>query len=566
MTTHTRSAAPVTITATPVDGIIVWAKTGDDPYWPARVASVVDTDDADKTKPGCTRVVFFGEGEFADVPNKRIRDFRAFFSQHSNCTRNGFQEALAQAQKDEAEDKRKHQQRPSRNKVAPQMYVAEPAKGRLAAADRVVEESEVGSGDDREGDGEEEEGQQRHRPSRTRVVPCAYVAEPATGRLPVQMVEEEEDGGGKDEEEWTATEQNAPDADEEGGAARFFTRCAACTGISFTICRESRNHTAPDWNRGIKTGRYRWKGHYQKQRNPKSKYKGVQWQNNRGKWQARFNPDYKTEKNINLGGFKNEKHAALAHDHEARKHGKSGAQLNFPEEQPTEDYIDSFRCRQYRNYYSTGKKPGSQYRGVCLSDKKGPLFDTHPWSLQCNYREAENRTRQLGRFASEVEAALAFDMHCRGKMRPENEMNFPRYTAEQRKEREKGGGLGGVAAAAAGNTDAFISHHLYYGVFQNGARGGFMAISDDANVKAALGVACEGRAFSFSDEFASATDASWAYDEMCCTTSAALQPQVNHPDGPRAVLSSPRAAGGGSGSRGRLREAMSTTGGQKRKR
>ena len=149
----------------------MWAKAGDDPYWPARVASVVDTDDADKTKPGCTRVIFFGEGEFADVPNKRIRDFRAFFSQHSNCTRNGFQEALAQAQKDEEEDKRKHQQRPSRKKVAPQMYVAEPAQGRLAAADRVVEESEVGSGDDREGDGEEEEGQQRHRPSRTRVVP-----------------------------------------------------------------------------------------------------------------------------------------------------------------------------------------------------------------------------------------------------------------------------------------------------------------------------------------------------------------------------------------------------------
>ena len=34
-------------------------------------------------------------------------------------------------------------------------------------------------------------------------------------------------------------------------------------------------------------------------------------------------------KNINLGAFLKEEDAALAFDHEARKHGRRGAQLNF---------------------------------------------------------------------------------------------------------------------------------------------------------------------------------------------------------------------------------------------
>ena len=44
---------------------------------------------------------------------------------------------------------------------------------------------------------------------------------------------------------------------------------------------------------------------------------------------ARFSRAGHGKKNINLGAFLEEEHAALAFDHEARKQGRRGSQLNF---------------------------------------------------------------------------------------------------------------------------------------------------------------------------------------------------------------------------------------------
>jgi hypothetical protein len=62
------------------------------------------------------------------------------------------------------------------------------------------------------------------------------------------------------------------------------------------------------------------------------KYRGVHWQKNRKTWMARYTIfGGGKPKHINLGAFAKQEHAALAWDHEARKHERVSAALNFPQ-------------------------------------------------------------------------------------------------------------------------------------------------------------------------------------------------------------------------------------------
>jgi len=58
-----------------------------------------------------------------------------------------------------------------------------------------------------------------------------------------------------------------------------------------------------------------------------SKYRGVSWAKQRGKWLSRIRI---RGKQVNLGYFADEKHAARAYDNAARKHFDGFAKCNFP--------------------------------------------------------------------------------------------------------------------------------------------------------------------------------------------------------------------------------------------
>ncbi|CAB9520971.1 AP2-like ethylene-responsive transcription factor [Seminavis robusta] len=145
-----------------------------------------------------------------------------------------------------------------------------------------------------------------------------------------------------------------------------------------------------------------------------SKYRGVTFHITSTTWQAQI---LINNKSCVLGHFVDEKHAALAFDLEARKVGWPQDQLNFPDEQATEEQIHSW----IRHRYGFSQY---RYRGVSFNKRNGK------WHARITNNGS---TCYLGSFLEENHAALAYDFEARKLQKPELRLNFPdeHPTAEQ---------------------------------------------------------------------------------------------------------------------------------------
>jgi hypothetical protein len=115
--------------------------------------------------------------------------------------------------------------------------------------------------------------------------------------------------------------------------------------------------------------------------NDSSQFRGVSWNSKRGIWCATMRI---SNKQTQLGAFKNEEEAARCWDEAQRKHKGGRAALNFPREGET----------------STSKS--SQYRGVCFSKI------TQRWKVEIRY--GPDRCRYaLGSYDDEALAARVYD-------------------------------------------------------------------------------------------------------------------------------------------------------------
>ena len=164
-----------------------------------------------------------------------------------------------------------------------------------------------------------------------------------------------------------------------------------------------------------------------------SKLMGVSWQKNRKRWMARYSrhrsKSAPKSKHINLGAFHEAKHAGLAWDAEARRHGRTLTQLNFPDEEPSDWQIANWKVLRYKNFKKHGRST-SKFRGVCIctNDTKGRAV----YCVQVNIKEVKRRMgwkkpgpARIGNYRDEVAAALAFDSVCRQWGVDEAELNFP---------------------------------------------------------------------------------------------------------------------------------------------
>ena len=119
----------------------------------------------------------------------------------------------------------------------------------------------------------------------------------------------------------------------------------------------------------------------------------------------------------------------MAFDAEARKQqGRPDEYLNFPDEKPTAEEINSWKTfNKYKNMTKNGKKGSSKYRGVCKSGNK--------FSVQCNMAAVKAGLGQshLGLYSNEKAGAHVFDYVCRKFLVPENELNFPLRGGESNK-------------------------------------------------------------------------------------------------------------------------------------
>ena len=168
----------------------------------------------------------------------------------------------------------------------------------------------------------------------------------------------------------------------------------------------------------------------------KSKYRGVHWQKNRKRWMARYTLAHTGEKNINLGAFSEARHAGLAFDAEARKRHRPEKDLNFPDEHPTDEQIESWKSNtSHYTVMGSRNKSTSQYRGISKTRKsKG-------FHVQININkilEAYGTKRgplYFGSYMDERQAALVYDRICRSHGIPEKELNFPRDQPNQKQVR-----------------------------------------------------------------------------------------------------------------------------------
>jgi len=120
-----------------------------------------------------------------------------------------------------------------------------------------------------------------------------------------------------------------------------------------------------------------------------SQYKGVHKLGN--KWRACLQSEHK---NIRIGIFKDEREAAIAYDHFARKHHGEFAHLNFPE-------ID--------------REPKYDLRGISKEGRKFRAQIRH-----------ENQIIYLGAYSTAEEAARVYDKKARKLKGSSAKLNFPK--------------------------------------------------------------------------------------------------------------------------------------------
>lgn len=125
---------------------------------------------------------------------------------------------------------------------------------------------------------------------------------------------------------------------------------------------------------------------------PKSGYKGVNFHKRVGKWAARLRP---AGGSIDLGYYSTETEAAIAYDVEARKLWGLDCHLNFPDMEFAEPPARAVKSYTYQKPPRSGK-----LKGATLDKRIGR------WFARLN---ADGRTKHLGMYATEQEAARAYD-------------------------------------------------------------------------------------------------------------------------------------------------------------
>jgi hypothetical protein len=137
-----------------------------------------------------------------------------------------------------------------------------------------------------------------------------------------------------------------------------------------------------------------------------SKYKGVIKGNNRNKWGASIIYD---KKSYCIGTFSNERDAALAYDHYARKFYKTDDGLNFPNKTVTLEWIEECLRKE--------RKKSSQYRGVSYNSNK------KIWRCRIIHKGVHH---DLGSYKDEKEAAQRYDVEARRLLKSKAKLNFPK--------------------------------------------------------------------------------------------------------------------------------------------
>lgn len=158
-----------------------------------------------------------------------------------------------------------------------------------------------------------------------------------------------------------------------------------------------------------------------------SKYRGVHWEKKRKLWKAQYSFVGKGQKTvtINLGTFCDAKQAALAFDAEARGRGRPDSHLNFPDESPSMEQIESWKMNQMLySFMGARRKLTSHYRGVSVQHGRYVVKIGIKVIVKAYNKKDSVR---VGCHNSEQRAALLYDRICRRHGIPEKELNFPRH-------------------------------------------------------------------------------------------------------------------------------------------
>jgi hypothetical protein len=155
-----------------------------------------------------------------------------------------------------------------------------------------------------------------------------------------------------------------------------------------------------------------------------SEYAGVHWNDRRERWAALICVGKKRV--VQIAQFDDEREAAEAYDRVARFRGLDRSLLNFPDRLLAPASVADMR-REARRTWKT--RTTSRFRGVCWIRKTG-LFvaQIHPG----------RRNIHLGNFASEEEAAHAYDRAALKFFGDAAQLNFPSAQAAASRTKARG--------------------------------------------------------------------------------------------------------------------------------
>jgi hypothetical protein len=146
-----------------------------------------------------------------------------------------------------------------------------------------------------------------------------------------------------------------------------------------------------------------------------SRFRGVCWSKQAGCWMAQA---IGGKRHKFLGHYDSEVDAAKAYDRAALREWGEFASLNFPELRA--EYESAPERPRLRRPFRPAKRPivgASRYRGVQWNSQKGK------WRVVI---KVEKRSRHLGFFVSEEEAAKAYDRAAVQAWGEHAQLNFPR--------------------------------------------------------------------------------------------------------------------------------------------
>jgi hypothetical protein len=151
----------------------------------------------------------------------------------------------------------------------------------------------------------------------------------------------------------------------------------------------------------------------QRRRHSLSQYKGITWVPARQRWVAQIWINNRRER---LGIFTNEIDAAKTYDAAALFYFGEFARVNFADSQPLS--IQEIKKRNRENFK---KRSASAFRGVTWRKDEGRWHAR----IQLNKKKIS-----VGFYATDVEAAMAYDLKALDLLGPQADLNFPNIKFE----------------------------------------------------------------------------------------------------------------------------------------